>query len=88
MYSELKDDRNDIGHVEVVRWLKISSKNILLFGLRWNNNTNFIQKFHDFGASGPGVKPDIFSEDLTEVDYFKTMLPCHIVDILTIDTSR
>jgi hypothetical protein len=27
-------------------------------------------------------------QDLTEVDYFKTMLPDHIVDVLTTETNR
>jgi hypothetical protein len=59
--------------------LKVSNKNILLSELRWNNNTKFIHKVHDFGASGPGVKPGIFPEDVSR--------PCFHV-ILCSGTSR
>jgi hypothetical protein len=54
--------------------------------LRWNNNAAFILALHDFDASNSGVKPDIFTEDSAEVNYFKIMLLVHIVDVLAAET--
>jgi hypothetical protein len=85
-------DRYEIGDIAVVRCLakqkKISSKNLLLSKLRWNNNTNFIPTVHEFDASGSGVRPGISTEDSTEADYFKTMLFDHIVDVLTTEANK
>jgi hypothetical protein len=60
----------------------------LLSELRWSNVTNFIPTVHEFDASSSGVKSGIPTEDLNEVDYFKTMVPYHIVDVLTTETNR
>jgi hypothetical protein len=42
---------------------------------------------YGFNASRSGVKPGTVAEDSTEVDYFQTMLPYHIVDVLTKETK-
>lgn len=49
---------------------------------------NLIPAVHDFNASSSCVKPSIFSEDVTEMDCFKAMLPDHIVDVFTTETNR
>jgi hypothetical protein len=54
--------------------------------LTWNINRTFILAVHDFDASNSGLKPDIFTEDSAEVNYFRIMLPVHIVDVFSAKT--
>lgn len=58
------------------------------FELRENKNMNLISAVHDFDASSACVKPSIFSEDATEMDCIKTMLPDYIVNVFTTEASR
>jgi hypothetical protein len=53
-----------------------------------DNNNNFILRVHEFDTSNSNVKRGIFTEDSIEVDCFKTMLPDHIVDVVTRGTNR
>jgi hypothetical protein len=48
----------------------------------------FIRPVHKFDDSSSGVTAGIFTEDLTEVDYFKTILPDRIVNFFTTETIK
>jgi hypothetical protein len=52
-----------------------------------NNSKTFIPAVQEFDVSSSGVKPGIFTEDSTEASYFKTMLPEHILDVLTAEAN-
>jgi hypothetical protein len=66
--------------------MKLSNEKLLHSELSWNINTTFILAVHDFDVSNSGVKPDIFTEDSAEMNYFKIMLPVHIMDVLVAET--
>jgi hypothetical protein len=46
----------------------------------------FIPTVHDIDASSSSVKPNIFTEDSIEGNYFKTVLPVY-VDVFATETN-
>jgi hypothetical protein len=49
---------------------------------------NYCFLSHKFRVSSSDVKPGMFTEDTTEVEYFKIMLSDHTVHDFTTETNR
>jgi hypothetical protein len=48
----------------------------------------FILRGNEFDTSSSGFKPGTSPEDLTEMGYFKTLLPDHTVDVFTTEHNK